>query len=304
MMDRPQGARRVLRLLSCIRFDEVLVLQGAPLLGAVFAMGHFTYQSAAMLLLLMAGNAFLVAHIFMLNDWSGVHQDLRDPTRAAGVFINRGIRRNEIGALLLILLALSLMTLSQLNAATLAIALSIAVAGALYSIPHVYLKGIPLANTLLHVASGLLHFLLGYSVFRSPDMNGLQIGLFFATIFSAGHLTQEVRDCEADLSNGIQTNAVKFGKKRSFIASFVLFTLADALLVLLALRGTVPQVLTMFVALIYPLHFYWMLQAMREGLTFESVRSLQARYRALYAGMGVVMIVSVLLAQKWIYLLP
>ena len=58
MMDRPQGARRVLRLLSCIRFDEVLVLQGAPLLGAVFAMGHFTYQSAAMLLLLMAGNAF------------------------------------------------------------------------------------------------------------------------------------------------------------------------------------------------------------------------------------------------------
>lgn len=296
MMESPRGARRVLRLLSCIRFDEVLVLQGAPLLGAVFALGHFTSQSAAMLLLLVAGNAFLVAHVFMLNDWSGIHQDLRDPTRAAGVFINRGIRRSEIGALLLVLLVLSLVTLSQLSAATLAIGLLIAVASALYSIPHVYMKGIPLANSLLHVVSGLLHFLLGYSVFRSPDMNGLEIGLFFATIFSAGHLTQEVRDCEADLRNGIQTNAVKFGKRRSFIASFVLFTLADALLIVLALRGTVPQVLAIFVALIYPLHFYWMLQAMREDLGFASVRRLQTRYRALYAGMGVAMVISVLLA--------
>ncbi|WP_082606764.1 UbiA family prenyltransferase [Acidovorax sp. Root275] len=296
MMDSPKRARWFLRLLSCIRFDEVLVLQGAPLLGAVFAMGHFTHQSAALLLLLAAGNAFLVAHVFMLNDWSGVHQDLRDPTRSAGVFLNRGIRRNEIGALLLILLLLSLMAFNQLGRTTLVIGLMIAVASALYSVPHVYMKGIPLANSLLHVVSGLLHFLLGYSVFKNPDMNGLQIGLFFATIFSAGHLTQEVRDCDADFRNGIQTNAVKFGKKQSFIASFVLFTLADALLIALAMKGTVPQLLALLVAAIYPVHLYWMLQALHEGLTFEAVRRLQARYRVLYAGIGIGMVVFVILA--------
>lgn len=295
MMDRPMGGRRALRLLSCIRFDEVLVLQGTPLLGAVFAMSQLTNQSVMALMLLAAGNAFLVAHVFLLNDWAGVHQDLRDPARSAGVFLNRGVRRHEVAGLLLLLLLLGLMAFSQLGPATLGLGLMIAVASALYSVPHVYMKGVPLVSSALHLVSGVLHFLLGYSVFRSPDIHGLQIGLFFAVIFSAGHLTQEVRDREADLGNGIHTNAVKFGKKRVFIVSFALFTFADALLILLALNGAVPQGLALVVAAIYPLHLHWTLQAMREGLPFQSVRRLQIRYRALYAGMGAVMIMSVLL---------
>lgn len=295
MMDRPMGARWVLRLLSCIRFDEVLVLQGTPLLGAVFAMSQLTNQSVTALMLLAAGNAFLVAHVFLLNDWAGVHQDLRDPARSAGVFLNRGVRRHEVAGLLLLLLLLSLMAFSRLGPATLGLGLMIAVASALYSVPHVYMKGVPLVSSALHLVSGVLHFLLGYSVFRSPDIHGLQIGLFFAVIFSAGHLTQEVRDREADLGNGIHTNAVKFGKKRVFIASFALFTVADALLILLALNGAVPQGLALVVAAIYPVHLHWTLQAMREGLPFQSVRRLQMRYRALYAGVGGVMIMSVLL---------
>ena len=295
MMDRPMGGRRALRLLSCIRFDEVLVLQGTPLLGAVFAMSQLTNQSVMALMLLAAGNAFLVAHVFLLNDWAGVHQDLRDPARSAGVFLNRGVRRHEVAGLLLLLLMLSLMAFGQLGPATLGLGLMIAVASALYSVPHVYMKGVPLVSSALHLVSGVLHFLLGYSVFRSPDIHGLQIGLFFALIFSAGHLTPEVRDREADLGNGIHTNAVKFGKKRVFIVSFALFTFADALLILLALNGAVPQGLALVVAAIYPLHLQWTLQAMREGLPFQSVRRLQIRYRALYAGMGPVMIMSVLL---------
>lgn len=295
MMDRSRDAPWVLRLMSCIRFDEVLVLQGTPLLGAVFAMGHLTIQSAAALLLLAAGNAFLVAHVFLLNDWAGVHQDLRDPARSADVFLNRGVQRHEIAALLLILLLLSLVAFGQLGPATLGLGLMIAVASALYSVPHVYMKGVPLVSSLLHLVSGVLHFLLGYSVFRSPDIHGLEIALFFAVIFSAGHLTQEVRDWEADQGNGIQTNAVTFGKQRSFIASFALFTFADALLIVLAMSGVVPLGLAFVVAAIYPMHFYWTRQAMREGLSFESVRRLQMRYRALYAGIGAIMIISVLL---------
>lgn len=295
MMDRPMGGRRALRLLSCIRFDEVLVLQGTPLLGAVFAMSQLTNQSVMALVLLAAGNAFLVAHVFLLNDWAGVHQDLRDPARSAGVFLNRGVRRHEVAGLLLLLLLLGLMAFSRLGPATLGLGLMIAVASALYSVPHVYMKGVPLVSSALHLVSGVLHFLLGYSVFRNPDIHGLQIALFFAVIFSAGHLTQEVRDREADLGNGIHTNAVKFGKKRVFIVSFALFTFADALLILLALNGAVPQGLALVVAAIYPLHLHWTLQAMREGLPFQSVRRLQIRYRALYAGMGAVMIMSVLL---------
>lgn len=294
MTERPKGAQLCLRQLSCIRFDEVLVLQGAPILGAIFSIGHFNSQSVVSLVLLATGSCFLVAHVFLLNDWSGIDHDLQDSSRSAGVFLNRGIRRSEIGGLSLILFVISLVLLSQLGLVTLIIGLMMTIASALYSAPAFHFKGVPLLNSVLHLVSGLLHFLLGYSVFGLLDGRGLEIGCFFAAIFSAGHLTHEVRDFEADLRNGIKTNAVKFGKARSFIAGFALFTLADALLVVLATNGTVPRSLV-FVAGLYPLHFYWSLRAIREGLTFDSVRRLQVRYRALYAGIGMIMVISVLL---------
>src|ERR1700704_1898369 len=90
-------ARQVPRLLSCIRFEEVFVLQGAPLLGAIFSMGSFTVESVGRIFVFAIGSCLLVAHVFVLNDWSGIHADLRDPNRAAAVFSTRDIDRAEIG---------------------------------------------------------------------------------------------------------------------------------------------------------------------------------------------------------------
>ena len=296
MTGRPRTARLFARLLSCIRFDEVLVLQGAPLLGAVFSMGRFTIEGVATLLVFAVGSCFLVAHVFVLNDWSGMSSDLRDPNRATEVFMTRGIGRAEIGYLSVALLAASLLLLSQFGSLTLLIALMIAGLSALYSIPGFQLKGVPLLNSALHLVGGMLHFLLGYSVFRILDARSLEIGCFFALAFSGGHLTHEVRDFDGDQRNGITTNAVRFGKAQSFAAGLALFTVADLLLVLLAVRGTVPRELVL-VAALFPLHLYWSLRAMHAGLTFESVRRLQVRYRALYAITGLMMLVTVLLGR-------
>lgn len=293
MNRHPAGGPWALRLLSCIRFDEVLVLQGTPLLGALFAMGsgHAMSAGAMGLVLLAFANALLVAHVFLLNDWSGVHQDLRDPARTADVFLNRGVRSHEVGWLVLALLGTSLAIFGQLGRTALAVALMIAVASALYSVPRIHWKGLPYANSLLHLVGGVLHFLLGYSIFRDLDARGVEIALFFAVIFSAGHLVQEVRDHDADLGNGIRTNAVVFGKQRTFAASFLAFTLANALLLMMALTGSVPKALAAVVAT-YPVHAYWALQSLRQGLSGDSVRRLQRRYRWLYAGIGVAMVAS------------
>ncbi len=59
------------RYLSCLRLLEILVLQGSPLLGAAFAIRHPAAENLGPLAILLAANVFLVAHIFMLNDWSG-----------------------------------------------------------------------------------------------------------------------------------------------------------------------------------------------------------------------------------------
>jgi 4-hydroxybenzoate polyprenyltransferase len=284
------------RLLSCIRFDEVLVLQGTPLLGAVFSMGRITIERVVTVLVFGAGSCFLLAHIFVLNDWSGMSSDLRDPNRAADVFVTRGVRRAEIGYLWMVLLAVSLLLLSQCGSLTLVIALMIANLSALYSAPSSQLKGVPLLNSAIHFVGGVLLFLLGYSIFHIVDARGLEIGCFFAAVFTGGHLTHEVRDLDGDLRNGIRTNAVKFGKAQSFAAGLALFTIADLLLLVLAASGTVPRDLVL-VAALYPLHVYWSLRALHEGLTFESVRRLQVRYRALYAIVGLIMVVTVLLGR-------
>jgi 4-hydroxybenzoate polyprenyltransferase len=69
-------------------------------------------------------------------------------------------------------------------------------------------------------AGGLFHFLLGYVVFMPIDERGVQIGLFFALTFTAGHLNHEVRDFELDSRNNAGTNAVAFGKRPAFVPDY------------------------------------------------------------------------------------
>ena len=282
------------RYLSCLRLPEILVLQGSPLLGAAFALRHQAAASLGPLAILTIANVCLVAHIFMLNDWSGLTTDLTDPNRAAGVFTARGVGRKEIGALAAGLLAMSLLLFSRLGPSTLGLALAIAALSALYSLPRFNWKGRPLLSSAAHLAGGALHFLLGYSLGGVLDLRGLATATFFALTFAAGHLTQEIRDHQGDVLNGIRTNAVIFGQRRTFAASLALFTLAYALLLFLTLQGTLPRPLAALVAL-YPLPLFWSLKALAEGLTYASIRRLQARYRALYAIIGLAMVACLLI---------
>lgn len=281
----------VLRYLSHLRLQDILVLQGAPLFGAAFALRHPGMQDLVPLATLMVANVFLVTHIFMLNDWSGLNADLADPNKAAGVFTASGVGRSEMGRLTAALLVLSLLLFACVGPLTLGLSLAIAALSAFYSLPRFHWKGRPLLNSATHLAGGILHFLLGYSLGKTIDPRGLAIATFFALIFTAGHLIQEIRDHQGDAVNAIRTNAVAFGPRRTFAASLVLFTLAHALLFLLALQGILPHPLTAAVAL-FPLQLYWSFQTLEEGLTYTAVCRLQARYRALYAVIGLAMVIA------------
>jgi 4-hydroxybenzoate polyprenyltransferase len=247
------------------------------------------------LAILVAANVCLMAHIFLLNDWAGLTSDLVDPNKAAGVFTARGVGRREIGGLAAALLALSLFLFSRLGPTAFWLSLAIATLSALYSLPRFNWKGRPLLNSATHLAGGVLHFLLGYALGGALDGRGLAIATFFALTFAAGHLTQEVRDHQGDVLNGIRTNAVIFGPRRTFAAGVALFTLAHALLLLLALQGTLPHPLAAL-AVLYPVQLRWSLAARNEGLTFAGIGRLQARYRALFALLGLAMVAALWLS--------
>jgi 4-hydroxybenzoate polyprenyltransferase len=293
---RSQSSRLPSRLLSCIRFDEVLVLQGAPLIGAMLSIGALTPHNVLAGVVLGLGSLCLVAHVFVLNDWSGLQDDLRDPNRAAQAFTTRGVSNTEFGWLATALLAVSLLLFALLGATTVLLALAIAGLSALYSAPVVHAKGLPVFNSALHLAGGTLHFLLGYATFGAIDGRAVAIGTFFALVFTAGHLNHEARDREGDLLNGIRTNAVAFGTTTGFAASLALFTAAYALLVALAWLGIVPRVLVL-AGLLYPVHLLASLRALRVGLAFESLHRLQQCYRLLFAAIGIMMVAALALGR-------
>ena len=286
----PVSAARVpaVRYLSSLRLQEILVLQGSPLLGALCALPASSPQSLGRLIYLAAANLFLVAHIFLLNDWAGLSTDRIDPNKAGSVFTTRGVGRSEIGSLSIVLLGLSLILSSRLGERTFGLALAIVTVSALYSLPLFNWKGRPLLGTAAHLAGGALHFLMGYSLGSAVDSRGLAIAVFFGVTFAAGHLMQEVRDHQGDALNTIQTNAVIFGPRRAFAASLALFSLAYALLVGLALSRVLPRPVAA-VAGLYPFQLHWSLKALREGLSYESVCRLQIRYRVLFAVIGLAM---------------
>lgn len=288
---RPQISASARRYLSCLRPQDIVVLQGSPLLGAAFAIGRPSFDDLPSLALLLVGNILLVAHVFMLNDWSGLTADFADPNKAARVFTARGVRPREMGLLSAGVLIASLLLFAFAGPLPVGIATAIAALSALYSLPRLDWKGKPLLSSLLHLIGGILHFLLGYSMGRAIDGRGLAIAAFFGLVFTAGHLAQEVRDHQGDAISGIRTNAAVFGVHRTFAASLVLFALAQLLLFLLAVGGIIPRLLAALV-LLFPLQLVWSFQARRDGFTYRTLSRLQARYRALYAVIGLAMVAA------------
>lgn len=287
----PASAPR--RLLGCIRFDEVAVLQGAPLLGALFASQGFTLAGLLTLAVMIIGNTCLVAHVFVLNDWAGGEGDLKDRRRAPGTYLAKGVSRAAMGYLSFVLLVLALLLFSAVSAEAFIFALVIAALSALYSAPGIHLKGKPLFSTALHLVGGAGHFLLGYMAFAPFSWLGIALACYFGLVFAAGHLAHEVRDYQTDLLNGIRTNAVAFGQRQGFTASVALFTLAYLMLTGLSLVGGVPR-LMMGAALFLPLHLFVAWRAFQADLNASSLRRMQRCYRGIHAIIGLAMVAAVL----------
>ncbi|HST31080.1 MAG TPA: UbiA family prenyltransferase [Chthoniobacterales bacterium] len=283
-MKTPLHSRALLRH---IRFDEVFVLQGTPLMGALFSIAAFTTANFETLFLFLIGSVLLVAHVFTLNDWAEIAHGLKaaDPL----------VSSRRLFWFSLFLLIASLLVFTLIDHRVVALGAIVAILGFLYSHPLLNFKGTPIASSIPHLVGGIFHFLLGYAVFTPVDQRGFFIALFFALTFAAGHLNHEVRDFELDQKNNEQTNAVAFGKRATFIAGLIVFTWAYLWLFLLGWFLSVPRLLSLVAILLYPMHLYWSLRVLRSQFRSEVVGRFQIQYRALYALIGISMVFLLLI---------
>jgi 4-hydroxybenzoate polyprenyltransferase len=275
-MNTPLHSRALLRH---IRFDEVFVLQGTPLMGALFSMNALTTTNFETLLVFLIGSILLVAHVFTLNDWADIAHGLKaaDPQ----------VSSLRLFWFSLFLLVASLLVLALIDLRVVNLGVIVAVLGFFYSHPKLNFKGTPIASSLPHLIGGVFHFLLGYAVFTPIDQRGIFIALFFALTFAAGHLNHEVRDFDLDQKNRARTNAVAFGKRATFVAGLILFTCAYLCLFLLGWFRLVPRPLSFLAAVFYLLHLYWSLRALRSQLNPDALDRFQVQYRSLYALIGI-----------------
>jgi len=279
------GRSRISALLRHIRFDEVFVLQGTPLMGVVFSIGTITTGKFETIPLFLAASVLLVAHIFTLNDWADVAHGLKAP--------DPRVPPRLLLSFSLSLLIASFLVFALLGSRVVIVAVIIAALGFFYSHPRLNAKGTPIASSLPHLVGGIFHFLLGYAVFMPIDQRGVFIVVFFALTFAAGHLNHEVRDFELDQKNNARTNAVAFGKRATFIAGLIVFSCAYLCLFLLGWFRFIPRPLSFLAILFYPLHLYWSVRALRSQLQPELVDRFQTQYRSLYALIGISMLCSV-----------
>ena len=279
------GRSRISALLRHIRFDEVFVLQGTPLMGVVFSIGTITTGKFETIPLFLAASVLLVAHIFTLNDWADVAHGLKAP--------DPRVPPRLLLSFSLSLLIASFLIFALLGSRVVIVAVIIAALGFFYSHPRLNAKGTPIASSLPHLVGGIFHFLLGYAVFMPIDQRGVFIAVFFALTFAAGHLNHEVRDFELDQKNNARTNAVAFGKRATFIAGLIVFSCAYLCLFLLGWFRFIPRPLSFLAILFYPLHLYWSVRALRSQLQPELVDRFQTQYRSLYALIGISMLCSV-----------
>ncbi len=278
---------RVLRYFAATRGVEVGVLQASPLLGAWLA-GIDLAADWGHLALLLIGSTALTAHVFVLNDWAGYGSDVSDGRRDASAA--HGIARAQIGSLALALLAVAAAVLALVSLPALLLGAGIAALSSAYSLSPRFGKSTPVWASLNHLLGGALHFLMGYTLVDPLDARGVALSFFFAFVFAAGHLNQEIRDYESDRAGGIRTTAVVYGCRPAFAASFCLFTAAYALVVVLAAAGLLPSVL-LLAGVAWLLQAAWSLQALRRGLGMETALWMQRRFRLLFALVGLAMLV-------------
>lgn len=251
-------------------------------MGVAFSMGAITSSNIETALVFVIGSILLVAHVFTLNDWADIAHGLKKPDPL--------VSSRRLFWFSIFLLIAALLVFGLISWRVVVLGVIVALLGFFYSHPTLNFKGTPIASSLPHLIGGIFHFLLGYSVFSAIDQRGVFIALFFALTFAAGHLNHEVRDFELDTKNNARTNAVAFGKQRTFLAGLILFTCAYLCLFLLGWQRLIPRALSFVAAAFYLLHLLWSLRVLRSRFRPDVLERFQIQYRALYALIGLTML--------------
>jgi len=276
-------------LLATRPIESVLMI-GFPLIGMMIALTQWRGLGWLVLKFFVATYP-LVMYVYCLNFYGGLEHDRGNKRLSGNPAVTGAVSPRE-----LLLLAIG----GALVAGVLylwwfpnclPVWALIIVAWTLYSHPIFYYKARPIAGSVIHFCGGVLQFVLGYAAVRPLSATALLIGVYFALVFTAGHMNHEVKDHDADRAAGLHTNAVIYGPRRMFNIAFILFTFAFGYLAAISTGGVISWALAWPYLAIYPPHLLLHLLSVTGRRTgYNSVY--QVIYRSLFLLAGVALFLT------------
>lgn len=279
------------------RLPEVLMICGAPFLGALLTIPDLTLGSIGRAAYVIAGILALAIHVYLYNAWAGLVYDQADPRRRVDPLLRGQLKPVKALAASLVSLGISLAMFLSLSISLFLIALVEAGLWFLYAHPRIGLKRIPVVPTLLHVVGGTLAVYLACAAMEGMSLKNIWVSFYFGLVLGAGHLNHELLDCEADRLGNFKTSPIRFGKKPVFIASFIVFTFSTAYFCGLTAAGVLPGSIAWGLVAVYPLYCMSVFRAYGAGFSAAALQRLRSQYRALYVAAGIYMTLILLLAK-------
>ena len=213
--------KHVSSFIKSARFAEVSILLGFPMIGLFFAFTSPDQLFSLPVFLFAAAIFSLFTAIYAFNGFAGTEDDKHN-SRLADL---AGKRRSFIVTLVVSLLV-SLLIFFLIKPVLAAFSAVSFLLWCVYSFPKKGFKYRPILGTLIHFVGQIIHFLMGYTVLAPIDKGGAAASIYFALLFSAGHINHELIDHDADEKSGIKTGAVCFGVSSWEKVSFALFLTA------------------------------------------------------------------------------
>ncbi len=282
--------KRLVIFLKAIRVVESALMLGFPLIGTWFALRDLSWGAFVQTLRFLLPTYCMVIYVYALNSWGGIEADRANARLEDHPVLTGDITPNQLVVVAITGLVLSFFFYLLWLPECFAIAMAIACAWTLYSHPKILAKSKPVYGSLIHFTGGILQFLLGWVVVRELSLSGLATALYFAAVFTAGHMNHEVKDHDADKASGVNTNAVVFGPQRMLHIAFSVFMLGAGYLYLASKAGLIPWALSLPFIAIAPLHAiaHFALRPL-PGETYRI--NYQKVYRSLYVVAGTAVLI-------------
>jgi len=281
-----------------IRFYNVALFLGFPLLGALFSLEEITSSNFSRLMLFAIFNFLFLIYVFLYNDWGDAILNAEEPSarqRQALKYPNLISERIVLG-LCIGLALLSVLGVHYLSFISGILLMMVLIISYLYSNPKFTLKRYIFGPELAHFLGGAFYFLSGWVLFQPISDSAIHLSIFFGAVLTAGNFANQIEHFDQELNIRLKTSAICFGKRPVYRLSLWLFIFSSIYLLVLAWQELVPSWL-IFPAIFLSLSWGIVILYSAKLKLFENISGLRRIIRIIYSVFSLILIIKLVLEK-------